>query len=56
MRMGGVSNKNFFSIIKKTKEDLLAINESGVGSILTVFFKNTRKLNQFFKYGKKRKF
>lgn len=56
MRMGGVSNKNFFSIMRKTKEDLLAINESNVGSILTVFFKNIRKLNQFFKYEKKRKF
>ena len=53
MRMGGVSNKNVFSIIKKTKEDLLVINESGVGGLLTLVFKNTRKLKQFFIYEKR---
>jgi glycosyltransferase len=48
MRMGGLSNKNFSSIISKTKEDLLALNETRVGGFLTVFCKNTRKLMQFF--------
>jgi glycosyltransferase len=48
MRMGGLSTKNFSSIISKTKEDLLALNETKVGGFLTVFYKNTRKLMQFF--------
>lgn len=48
MRMGGLSNKNFSSIITKTKEDLLALKQTGVGGLLTVFYKNTRKLKQFF--------
>ncbi len=48
MRLGGISNKNLSSIIRKTKEDLLALSEIKAGGLLTVFFKNTRKLKQFF--------
>jgi glycosyltransferase len=47
MRMGGLSNRNVSSIIKKTKEDLLVLNETRVGGLLTIFCKNICKIKQF---------
>ncbi len=47
MRMGGLSNKNISSIIRKTKEDLLALNETRIGGLSTIFCKNIRKIKQF---------
>lgn len=47
MRNGGLSNRSFKNIYIKTSEDYLILKENKVGSFLTVFLKNLRKLNQF---------
>ena len=47
MRNGGLSNRSFKNIYIKTSEDFLILKENKVGSFLTVFLKNLRKLNQF---------
>lgn len=48
MRMGGVSNRNFTEIRRKSREDLRAVRENGVGGAATIAAKNLRKLPQFF--------
>jgi len=48
MRNGGLSNRSFKNIYIKTTEDYLILRENNVGSFLTVFLKNLRKLSQFF--------
>jgi hypothetical protein len=47
MRVGGMSNNNLKSVIQKSSEDLRIINNYPLLGILTLFFKNIRKLSQF---------
>jgi len=47
MELGGVSNKSLKNIIQKMVEDYKAIRINNIGGILTVIFKNIRKVNQF---------
>jgi len=49
MRTGGTSNKSLTNIIQKSKEDLKALKENNIGSYYSLFLKNFRKINQFFK-------
>ncbi len=49
MRVGGKSNKNIGSILKKTREDYRAIKKNGVGGFKTLFLKNFLKISQFWK-------
>lgn len=49
MRLGGVSNRNFRNIIRKSREDIKAWKVNGLkGGIDTVFLKNISKIPQFF--------
>lgn len=48
MRMGGISNRSVASILMKTKEDLKILRNNNVGGIMSLFFKNIRKIPQFF--------
>ena len=48
MRIGGISNRNFRTIITKSIEDYKIIRKHEIGSFLTLFLKNIKKLNQFF--------
>lgn len=52
MRVGGVSNGSFRSIIAKSTEDLVAIRRHHVGGIATLAAKNIRKINQFLPLGR----
>lgn len=47
MRVGGKSNKSISNIIKKSREDLIAMRRNGIGGFVTLIFKNLRKLPQF---------
>jgi len=47
MRLGGESNRSFANVMKKSKEDYLALKKNGVGGIRTLAAKNLRKLPQF---------
>ena len=49
MRIGGTSNKSFGNIIVKMKEDIRALRDNQVGSLLSLIWKNISKLPQFFK-------
>lgn len=49
MRIGGISNRSFSSIIKKSKEDVIIMKENKLLWPLALFFKNLSKLPQFFK-------
>ncbi len=49
MRIGGASNKNLKNLWQKTKEDLKALKENRVGSLLALFLKNISKIPQFKK-------
>ncbi|MFN8255339.1 MAG: glycosyltransferase family 2 protein [Bacteroidales bacterium] len=49
MRVGGTSNRSIGNIIKKSTEDLKAIRKNRVGGFHTLFLKNIRKIDQFFK-------
>ncbi len=48
MRVGGESNKSIGNILDKSKEDLKALRKNKFGGVYTVFFKNFRKIGQFF--------
>jgi glycosyltransferase len=50
MDIGGISNKSVKNILQKSIEDFKAINRNGTGNLLTLFFKNIRKVNQFNSY------
>jgi len=54
MRLGGVSNKDLKSILKKSGEDYRALKKNGIGGKRVVFMKNFSKLSQFFKKKEKR--
>lgn len=46
MRYGGISSRSYKNTFRKWKEDLIAIKQNNIGSILTVLFKRIIKLNQ----------
>ena len=48
MRLGGASNRSFKRIIIKSYEDYLILRKNSSGNIFTLFFKNLRKISQFF--------
>ena len=47
MKMGGVSNRSFAHLIRKSREDYRAIRQHGVGGIGTLVAKNISKFPQF---------
>ena len=49
MRVGGESNRSLERILLKTREDLQAIRQNGVGGVGTLALKNLSKLPQFLK-------
>jgi len=48
MRTGGASNRSLANIIRKSKEDYVALRRNKVGGAWTLVSKNLRKLPQFF--------
>lgn len=46
MRTGGVSNRSLATILQKMREDLHILHAQGVGGVMTLIFKNLRKLKQ----------
>lgn len=48
MRLGGTSNRSFANIVRKSKEDYLALRRNGVGGVGTLAWKNLSKVKQFF--------
>jgi len=49
MRLGGASNASLAALLRKSREDLVAMRRHGVGNITTLLAKNLRKLPQFFR-------
>ncbi|MVZ98456.1 glycosyltransferase [Sphingorhabdus sp. IMCC26285] len=47
MRVGGESNKSIGRIVKKSREDLIAIRRNKVGGVGTLILKNLSKVPQF---------
>jgi len=47
MKMGGVSNKSFAHLIRKSREDYRAIKRHNIGGITTLITKNVSKIGQF---------
>jgi len=47
MRMGGASNRSLQAMLRKSREDLQALQRNRVGGLLTLACKNLRKLPQF---------
>jgi len=48
MRVGGESNRSLGRVLLKSREDLQAIRQNGVGGLGTLALKNLSKLPQFF--------
>jgi glycosyltransferase len=48
MRLGGASNRSFKRIFIKSYEDYLILRKNYSSSIFTLFFKNLRKISQFY--------
>jgi hypothetical protein len=48
MRVGGESNKSLKKIMQKSREDMTALRNNGVGGFGTLVFKNLSKIKQFF--------
>ncbi len=48
MRLGGVSNRSLFSILRKSWEDYRALRANRVGGLVTLALKNLSKVSQFF--------
>lgn len=48
MTVGGASNKSLKQIFKKSSEDLSIIRKTRLLGVITLFFKNVRKISQFF--------
>ncbi|RRS30905.1 MAG: family 2 glycosyl transferase [Epsilonproteobacteria bacterium (ex Lamellibrachia satsuma)] len=53
MRVGGASNKSLKNLIQKSREDLRAMKNNGVGHAGSLFVKNASKVPQFFRKAKK---
>lgn len=49
MRLGGVSNRSLFSILRKSWEDYRALRANRVGGLVTLAIKNLSKIPQFFR-------
>ena len=47
VRLGGASNRSLKNIIQKSREDLDALQRSGVGGVGALVWKNVSKLGQF---------
>lgn len=47
MRLGGESNRSFGNLVRKSREDLRALGETGVGGVGALAWKNFSKLKQF---------
>lgn len=47
MKMGGISNRSFAHLIRKSREDYRAIRHNKVGGIGTLLGKNLSKISQF---------
>lgn len=47
MRAGGASNRSLSAMIRKSREDLMALRRNAVGGWLTLAAKNLRKIPQF---------
>ena len=48
MKVGGVSNRNFLSMLTKSKEDIRAMRNAGISVPFSLFMKNVSKIPQFF--------
>jgi len=48
MRTGGASNRSMSALFHKSREDLAALRQNNVGGVISLLFKNARKLPQFF--------
>jgi glycosyltransferase len=46
MRVGGISNRSLFTVLKKSHEDYTVIKKNGYGGVSTLFWKNLSKLGQ----------
>jgi len=46
MRTGGVSNYSLKNLVRKYMEDFKALRASNLNSVVTLLFKNLRKINQ----------
>ncbi|MBU3549907.1 glycosyltransferase family 2 protein [Polynucleobacter sp. MWH-Berg-3C6] len=50
MRLGGISNRSFSTIFRKSLEDLRIARANEVGGLGTVLLKNLSKIKQFWKH------
>lgn len=50
MRLGGISNRSLFSLIKKSSEDLKIVRQNIDGGFFTLMLKNLSKLHQFWRH------
>ena len=48
MKTGGTSNRNLRNIVKKTREDAVAIRKNNLKLFPTLLLKNLSKIKQFF--------
>lgn len=48
MRLGGASNRSLKAMLRKSREDLVALRQNKVGGLFALLCKNARKLPQFF--------
>ena len=48
MRVGGISNRSFASIVVKLIEDFRALRKNDIGAAVALICKNARKVPQFF--------
>lgn len=48
MRLGGESNRSLGRILRKSKEDYLALHRNGIGGLSVLLWKNLSKVGQFF--------
>lgn len=48
MRLGGASNRSLQAMLRKSREDLVALRQNQIGGLLTLLCKNARKVPQFF--------
>lgn len=51
MRVGGASNRSLKQILRKSREDYLALRRNRMGGLPALAWKNLSKLPQFFKRG-----
>ena len=48
MRVGGLSNRSFRNIVRKSKEDFLVLRRNQIGGVGALLWKNFSKISQFF--------